>query len=332
MNIAHWKSVCSSRFQEICSEIVIEDALIDWIDIMFEQIGNASGCPPHTHTWYEFNYVLSGELITKFGKNAVRVKAGEYFLIPPGMIHSHQYVRGNPHEGLCIRWRMRRSTSEPYKGGAGSAKRGPERSFYRRLQRLKEFRPGAYTAPDDMRNQLLSFVEAAATGERSTFVHQLELAGLLDMLVAEVPRRGIGPNGTKVEGAADNSPGRSDAGTGQFSDPIVRKVEVYMEDFMKDKWNVTDLAASMHMSYGHLSRLYKERTGLTLVERMNGLRLEKARALLAQPELMIREVAERACYPDIYYFSKAFKRAYGLSPLQYRKRLSAAAVDEPALP
>jgi len=311
MDIARWKADCPPRFQEICTEIVIEDAWIDWIDIMFEQIGNASGCPPHTHTWYELNYVLSGEMYTTFGQQTVRVRAGEYFLIPPGMIHSHQYVRGNPHEGLCIRWRMKRRMGGSRRSGQRDEAE-PELTYFRRLLRLQTFPPGAHIATNGISEQLLSFVEGTAAGVRSAFALQLQLAGLLDMLAAQAA--------AMQEAAAESSSGSAQVSKERVADPLVRKVEVYLEDFTKDKYSMTELAASLHMSYGHLARLYKERTGMTLVERMNQLRLEKAASLLAQPELMIAEVAERSGYPDIYYFSKAFKRAYGCTPSQYRNK------------
>ncbi|GJM80120.1 hypothetical protein HMSSN139_26160 [Paenibacillus sp. HMSSN-139] len=53
---------------------------------------------------------------------------------------------------------------------------------------------------------------------------------------------------------------------------------------------------------------------------MNRIRLSKACELLKQPSLLIKEVAEQAGFPDIYYFSKAFKKKYGVSPLTFRKQ------------
>lgn len=64
------------------------------MDIIFEQIGTASKCPPHAHTWFEFNYVLSGQLGTRFDGDEITVREGEFFLIPPGRVHSHTYTRG----------------------------------------------------------------------------------------------------------------------------------------------------------------------------------------------------------------------------------------------
>lgn len=55
----------------------------------------------HIH-WFEFNYVLSGQLGTRFDGDEITVREGEFSLIPPGRVHSHTYTRGNPHEELLL--------------------------------------------------------------------------------------------------------------------------------------------------------------------------------------------------------------------------------------
>lgn len=96
------KSLLPPVFNQICQEIRINDAIIEWVDIIFEQIGTASKCPPHAHTWFEFNYILSGQMVTWFGDEFVKVGEGEFFLIPPGTIHSHSYTRGIHMRGYAL--------------------------------------------------------------------------------------------------------------------------------------------------------------------------------------------------------------------------------------
>ncbi|MBW5447565.1 helix-turn-helix domain-containing protein [Cohnella sp. CFH 77786] len=292
-DISRWKNELPAVFHRICKEIHINDAVIDWIDIIFEQVGNAGSCPPHSHTWFEFNYVLSGQMLTRFGRDPVMIREGEFFLIPPGLTHSHAYTPGNPHEGICLRWRLRRRDAD--EEGEGS--------LYARLNGLKDWKPGGYRDHDGIGSLLAHFFEEAVSGGRSVLSLQLLLVRLLETLAKiRDPDDAVLPD------------------IGGTRDSFIKKVEVYMEDFQGDRLRVADLAASLHMSYGHLARLYKQRTGITLIERMNRLRLEKACELLQQPALLIKEVAEKAGFPDLCYFSKAFKKRYGVSPQAYRKR------------
>lgn len=293
MDLKKWRIELASVMNALCGEIAVGDAVVDWVDIVIEQTSGSGRCPPHAHTWYEFNYVLSGRMQTRFIDQDVMVHAGEFFLIPPGMTHAHDYSREDPHEGICLRWRFRPSPSE---------KAAADDSFLERLGLLKEWPPGAYRDNYGIRSLLIQFFSEAASG-RSPFYLRLLLAQFLEIL--------SGVNARQAHSATAPA---------QARDALVRKVEVYLEDFRGDRLNVEALAASLHMSYGHLSRVYKQKTGRTLIEEMNRIRLTKACELLLQPSLLIKEVAEQAGFPDIYYFSKAFKKKYGVSPLAYRKR------------
>lgn len=291
-DIARWKHELPPLFHRICTEIRINDAIIDWIDIIFEQVGNARFCPPHSHTWFEFNYVLSGQVQTQFDHDLVTIREGEFFLIPPGLTHAHVYTAGNPHEGICFRWRLRRSEGEEVLDDS---------SLYGRLRGLTEWKPGGYRDRYGVGNLLDRFLQEAGSGKTPLSL-QLLLAQILETLTL------IRDPGESV---------LSDSGGSR--DSLVKKVEVYLEDFQGDRLNVADMAASLHISYGHLARLYKKKTGITLIERMNRIRLEKACELLRQPDLLIKEISERSGFPDICYFSKAFKKRYGVSPQAYRR-------------
>ncbi|MEK3910944.1 helix-turn-helix domain-containing protein [Paenibacillus sp. FSL H7-0331] len=303
MDVEELKSLLPPVFNQICQEIRINDAIIEWVDIIFEQIGTASKCPPHAHTWFEFNYILSGQMVTWFGDEFVKVGEGEFFLIPPGTIHSHSYTRGNPHEGICFRWRIR-CTSTEIEDVQGE-------SFCKRLQQLHTWKSGSYRDNGSLHGMLEQFFHEALTGQ-SELALQLLLIHILEYLcLLQQSMKGQVSSFKTVR------------------DPLVRKVEVYLEDFQSNRLNVGELAASLHMSYGHLSRQYKKLTGQTIVNRMNHIRLEKAKELMKLPSLRIAEIAEQAGFADLCYFSRAFKKQYGASPQNYRRQQAATSANVP---
>lgn len=301
MDIAFLKAELPNVFNSLCGKMRIDDAVVDWVDIIFEQVGNASRCPPHAHTWFELNYVLEGEMETRFQDDAATIRQGQYFLIPPGMVHSHAYNREHPHEGICLRWRHYKAAPDtgPDSSGTSTAEEG-EHSFFGRLEELYHWLPGAYTDGWGLGELLAQLFRDSMEGQ-SVFSLQLLLARMLE-----------GVSRVRKTPAEREAEGRS------LRDPLVRKVEVYLEDAEKERLNMTDLAASLHMSYGHLARLYKQRTGRTIVERMNQIRLGKAKELLLNTALPVGEAAEQAGFPDLCYFSKLFKKEFGLSPLHFR--------------
>ena len=69
-----------------------------------------------------------------------------------------------------------------------------------------------------------------------------------------------------------------------------------------------------------LSKLFHDRAGTSPSRYLTDLRMQKAKKLLLDSQLSIREIAERVGYPDPFHFSKSFKNAVGMSPAQFRER------------
>lgn len=92
-------------------------------------------------------------------------------------------------------------------------------------------------------------------------------------------------------------------------------------------WAEADLeaaAAEAGVSQRYLSQLFKRHTGRTLKSYAAGLRMERARLLLAESDMPVTQIAETLGYADLYSFSKLFKAYSGTSPSGYRKRSPAA--------
>jgi len=83
--------------------------------------------------------------------------------------------------------------------------------------------------------------------------------------------------------------------------------------------SMEEVTAVAHCSSMHLSRLCKRSLGLSPMQALNLLRLEKAARLLFNTELRIQEVGQKTGFMDPYGFSRAFKNAYTVSPRAYRE-------------
>lgn len=60
---------------------------------------------PHYHPWFEFNYVSKGSLFTTINGAEFLIAAGDSYLIPPGVTHSHRHnLTGD--DGICIRFSL----------------------------------------------------------------------------------------------------------------------------------------------------------------------------------------------------------------------------------
>lgn len=83
------------------------------------------------------------------------------------------------------------------------------------------------------------------------------------------------------------------------------------------------VAAVVGCSPSHLSRLFTRATGRTFKECVLECRMEKAKELLERTGRKVIDIALDLGYGDPNYFSSTFKRVTGVTPTQYRRRMSA---------
>jgi AraC family transcriptional regulator len=83
--------------------------------------------------------------------------------------------------------------------------------------------------------------------------------------------------------------------------------------------DIAELAALCGLSPRQLIRLFKRTTGSTLHGYVEQVRLERARALLADTALPLKEISARLGFAAPSSFSIAFRRAAGISPRDWRR-------------
>ncbi|SDI45712.1 two-component system, response regulator YesN [Pseudobutyrivibrio sp. 49] len=94
-------------------------------------------------------------------------------------------------------------------------------------------------------------------------------------------------------------------------------------DFIEKNYSDTDfsviaMAEAIGVSEGHLSRLFKAETGLSINNYLTRLRIRKAMDYLKDIKVKVYEVADKVGYQDIAYFSNTFKKLVGKSPSDYQ--------------
>jgi hemolysin activation/secretion protein/AraC-like DNA-binding protein len=86
--------------------------------------------------------------------------------------------------------------------------------------------------------------------------------------------------------------------------------------------SLPELAAQLHCSERHFSRLFREEFGVPLRSRQIELRLQRARQLLADPDAKIINVAYDSGYRHLGLFNAMFKKRFGMTPSEWRQQHS----------
>jgi AraC-like DNA-binding protein len=97
-------------------------------------------------------------------------------------------------------------------------------------------------------------------------------------------------------------------------------------DFMQQHLNqiltLTEIARSVNLSVSHFAAIFHKRTGFAPIEYFNHLKIQKAAQYLQFTEDRVKEIGNNLGIEDSYYFSRLFKKLMGISPNEYRKRMS----------
>jgi two-component system response regulator YesN len=108
----------------------------------------------------------------------------------------------------------------------------------------------------------------------------------------------------------------------EASESGIDKVIDFINKHYYEDISLGDVAKEVYLSESYLSRKLKKAKGISFVEYITKLRMEKAVALLKEPNVKITEVALSLGYPDYRYFSQTFKKHTGYSPSEFIKAKS----------
>ncbi len=101
--------------------------------------------------------------------------------------------------------------------------------------------------------------------------------------------------------------------------PYEQQVANFIDTNYMKPITVEAIAAMFNLNRRYLSRLFRERMGVTVSEYLIRTRLQHGAALLAL-QYSVHATATMVGYHDPFNFSKMFKKQYGISPIEYQQK------------
>lgn len=108
--------------------------------------------------------------------------------------------------------------------------------------------------------------------------------------------------------------------TPKTSNNLLLSITDYIENNLSSTITIEDLSNQAHTSPSNLYHIFKKQFGVSPISYLNNLRLSLSAEYLLSSDLSISEISEKVGFSDPFYFSKAFKKAYSLSPREYRNQ------------
>ena len=100
-----------------------------------------------------------------------------------------------------------------------------------------------------------------------------------------------------------------------------KKVKNYIDSCVFKKFSLDDLSKKIMYSKKQLTREFKKYYNNTPYNYLIEIKTSTAKRLLEITDMPIKEIADRLCFENQHYFSKAFKKKVGISPSTYKKKI-----------
>lgn len=99
---------------------------------------------------------------------------------------------------------------------------------------------------------------------------------------------------------------------------VLARIETRLQAIELGPATLAELAQEAHMSPRHLTRLYKDTTGITLTERQRAIQVAQAKLMLKQNS-PISEIAVACGFSSQSHMTRAFRRETGQTPAVWRR-------------
>ena len=93
-----------------------------------------------------------------------------------------------------------------------------------------------------------------------------------------------------------------------------------VEERLQFDWTIDAMCEQVHYSAPHLHRLCQAQFGKSPMQQLIYLRIKRAKSLLLNTRWPVAHIAAYVGYPNIFNFSKRFKKSVGVSPTDFRNK------------
>ena len=102
---------------------------------------------------------------------------------------------------------------------------------------------------------------------------------------------------------------------------FLSRITKYIEENYSDaNLNVNGIGNELGITPSYMSKIFKEKTGKTIPDTINRIRIEKAKELLNNPEYRIEDISNMIGFGSVRTFNRTFKTITGVSPSEFSGR------------
>jgi len=126
---------------------------------------------------------------------------------------------------------------------------------------------------------------------------------------------------SELEGLLDKQFAAIEAHQMRLEPDVVQRIKQYIVSHSQEDISLETISREVSLSPFYISKVFKEQLGINYIDFLTECRIQKAKSLMGNPGLSLKEISYEVGYNDPNYFSKVFKRSCGVAPTDYRKTM-----------
>lgn len=242
----------------------------------------------HYHDGYEIYYLVKGVRNYIIDGEHFTLNKGDVALIKPGVLHR---TAGGAFERFLINF------TKPYMEYFFTCK---AMSIL-----LSCFENKTITIPADRRTEIRILFEKIFDlledgKEEKTFTY---FADVLNLLVQVSEQKNLSTEKITTEGK------------------IVAEILNYINEHYNEIENITQISDNFFITKSHLCRIFKNVTGISVIEYLNRIKIKQSCYLLENTEKSITDICTECGFNSSVYFCKLFKKIMNITPTEFREQI-----------
>lgn len=234
----------------------------------------------HCHDEYEINYINSGKCIMVIGGKSIALDKGDCVVISPGIAHNFIVSKDRSCRIMQLEFF---ENSDRYSIG---------KIDFLRLTNCTDILESL--------SNLYKYRKNINSSEYFNKLFELELSKLFVIIAMH----------SDIEEAFQK----------KYEHHLLKGIFEYIDNNYGYNINLDNLAQEHNMSSRYLRKLFVQSTGLSAIDYITALRLEKAKDLLKNSKNSVSQIALDVGYNSCQYFSSIFKNKIGITPGEFRKQ------------
>ena len=265
-----------------------------WMNAACNENKDSLNLKLHNHTFFEMHVILSGNILYKFKDREITVKSGQVLINPPNKLH-------------CIP-----TQSDDFAKLTIAFEAKEDSALCRSLCKRSRV---AIDMGDDLLDSLNFIIKRAS--DRTQCCGPLIKNRILGMIMLI------------AEPSMSRSDGSSSSNRDTLQDTRIMKAKKYVKDNQHIFLTCDEIARYCDLSPKQLGRLFFESTGITLLAYLHEQKISAAKIMIAESDELLESISRRLGFSSVNYFVKFFTKHAGITPGEFRRRLSDESGKQP---